>query len=109
MNSSSDMPDQLRPQEVARRLVRSRNWHLVQHARLRSVALTEYALVHEEAQTHQAQGNMGVVQLIDLGVTAMRRFDDEAYAHQLVAGEIADTLFLMGFDPQPPMGPRSVA
>jgi hypothetical protein len=76
VSAASETPGDLTPQEIARRLIRSRNWHLVEAARCRQ-----------------------------------RRLDlvDTEMDHEQEAQRIADQVRALGFDPQPPMGPRSVA
>lgn len=70
-----DIPIRLTPQEIARRLVRARNWHLYQAG----------------AQRHRLLEVAG----------AVNRHEEEA---ERIGKQIA----AMGFDPQPPMGPRAV-
>lgn len=69
---------ELTPQEMARRLIRSRNWHLVEAARAR---LRE--------------------------VLAIRAINRDVELHEAAAKLCEDEIRGLGFDPQPPMGPRA--
>jgi hypothetical protein len=69
-------PCTITPQDWARRLIRSRNWHLYQAGAARN---------------------------------QLARWVAEAAGHEAQAQALKDEIEALGFQPQPPMGPRDAA